>query len=173
MNRVPLARVGARMPAGRAFNSTFPARITPLGRAPGAAPAACGMCRAPLGRGERFYCRPCQEVRILVISRDLGLCVPCGEPVAPGQPYSLAHRLRRSQGGLAVASNLILAHGLGGQACHGRIDFRRDPRDEARGLTLRSWQDPAAVPVVLAGGRRVLLSDSGRYRDLPAEGPVT
>jgi hypothetical protein len=114
---------------------------------------------------------PTAEVRRLVLERDGYRCVCCGLPVA-GQRYSLGHRLRASQGGLAVPSNLLTFLGWGGQGCHGRIDNRADPRDEDRGLTVRSWQDPALVPVTLLDGRRVRLADDGRYHDTPPVGAV-
>lgn len=110
---------------------------------------------------------PAPEVRRLVLERDGHACVCCGIAIR-GRRYSLGHRLRASQGGLAVASNLLTFLGWGGQDCHGRIDNRADPADEARGLTVRSWMDPAVVPVGLLDGRRVRLDDAGRYVDQPS-----
>lgn len=130
----------------------------------------CSMCRGPRESSSR-YCTACREVRALVLARAQGCCEVCGGPVYAGR-YSLADRRRRSQGGRPVPSNLIVAHGLGGEACHGRIDFRRFPEDEARGLTVRSWQDPAKVRITVrtpdGGLRKTWLHDDGRYHD---EGP--
>lgn len=112
------------------------------------------------------------EVRALVLERDSRACVCCGTSIY-GQRYSLGHRLRASQGGQPVPSNLITLLGWGGELHHGRIDSRRDPADEANGYTLRSWQDPLLVPltVVSPGGLRAVrwLADDGRYRDTAPE----
>jgi hypothetical protein len=92
--------------------------------------------------------------------------VCCGTSVK-GQNYSLGHRKRASQGGRPVPSNLITLLGLGGESHHGRIDGRRDPHDEAKGYTVRSWQDPAEIGVMVfdsPGGPGVTywLTDDGR-----------
>ena len=117
---------------------------------------------------------PTPEVRRLVLERDGYRCTcdgyrctcGCGRSIV-GQRYSLGHRLRASQGGKAVPSNLLTFLGWGGEQCHGRIDSRRDPRDEANGLTVRSWQDPALVPVKIFGEHGSVamawLTDDGRY----------
>jgi hypothetical protein len=112
---------------------------------------------------------PTPEVRALVLARDGYACACCGVSVI-GRRYSLGHRLRASQGGKPVPSNLLTFLGLGGEACHGRIDQRRRPADEDRGLTVRSYMDPALVPVTLFDGRRVWLDDAGRYLDCEPEG---
>ena len=109
-----------------------------------------------------------REVRLLVLERDRYRCTCCGRSII-GQRYSLGHRLRASQGGKAVPSNLLVFLGWGGEACHGRIDSRRDPSDEENGLTVRSWKDPALVPVKLHSGIRVWLTDDGRYSYEPPE----
>jgi hypothetical protein len=109
---------------------------------------------------------PSAAVRALVLARDGHACVCCGLSVI-GQRYSLGHRLRASQGGKPVPSNLLTFLGLGGELCHGRIDARLDPRDEARGYSLRSYQNPLLVPVTVfsPGGAGMSLwpSDDGRY----------
>jgi hypothetical protein len=112
---------------------------------------------------------PTGEVRELVLERD-GYTCQCGcRRSIIGQRYSLGHRLRASQGGRAVASNLLTFLGWGGEACHGRIDRRDDPRDEDNGMTVRSGQDPAEVPVTVtrADGSKVerFLWDDGTRRD--------
>ena len=109
---------------------------------------------------------PTPKVRALVLERDGHACVCCGMSIL-GQHYSLGHRLRASQGGKPVPSNLLTFLGLGGEMCHGRIDNRTDPADEAKGYTCRSWQDPAQIPVMVfsEGGSGVLawVWDDGRY----------
>lgn len=109
---------------------------------------------------------PTPAVRRLVLERDGYACVCHGYSVI-GQRYSLAHRLRASQGGKPVPSNLITVLGWGGEACHGRIDLYRDPEDEAKGYRLRSGQNPLLVPVMVfsehGSGITVWLNDAGEY----------
>lgn len=116
---------------------------------------------------------PSRKVRTLVLARDSYACVCCGQSVI-GRPYSLQHRKRRSQGGGNDPSNLITVLGTGTTGCHERIDSRRDPHDEARGYTVRSWQDPALIPVVVFSegcpGVTAWLWDDGEYHfDGPQE----
>ena len=160
----------------------MPARVTPLLRT---APlhAAAGLDRrvplrqagikdAAAKKGTR-YTGPDRLTRALVLERDGYACVCCGTPIA-GRPYSLQHRKRRSQGGGNSPSNLVVVLGTGTTGCHERIDSRRDPGDEAKGYTCRSWQDPALVPVEIrrADGRteRVWLWDDGRYHQEAPQG---
>jgi hypothetical protein len=114
--------------------------------------------------------RPTPGVRAMVLKRDGRMCVCCGQSIE-GRRYSLAHRLRASQGGKAVPSNLITMLGWGGQEHHGRIDNRQDPEDEARGFTVRSGTDPAYVPVMVfsEGGSGVLMyaTDGGEWTEIP------
>jgi hypothetical protein len=126
--------------------------------------------RAPRKRSGNS--RPTAEVRRLVLARDTYACVCCGRSIL-GQRYSLGHRLRASQGGRAVASNLLTFLGLGGEGHHGRIDRRADPADEAKGYTIRSGSDPAHMPVTVVreyGTRQVWLDDAGSYLDYPPDG---
>jgi hypothetical protein len=114
---------------------------------------------------------PSDEVRDLVLTRDGFCCTCCGQSIE-GQEYSLGRRLRASQGGRPVASNLLVCLGWGGEQHRGRIDSRRDRRDEDRSLAVRSGQDPAQVPVTVCMPfgelRETFLWDDGRYHD---EGP--
>jgi hypothetical protein len=114
---------------------------------------------------------PTPKVRKLVLERDEYTC-QCGcRRSIVGQRYSLGHRLRASHGGKPVPSNLLVFLGWGGEACHGRIDRRDNPVDEANGMTVRSWQDPAQVRVTVTlpdGSRaRKYLWDDGTRRDEP------
>jgi hypothetical protein len=110
------------------------------------------------------------QVRELVLARDGHRCACCNKSIL-GRRYSLGHRMRASQGGRPVASNLIVVLGWGGEACHGRIDSRRDPADEDRGLTVRSWQDPLEIPVKYMTPAGVLeeawLTDDGQKLTAP------
>lgn len=123
-------------------------------------PLARGEARRARGDGlqpgtrERRTARdtgPSRKTRALVLARDGYACVCCGRSVI-GQEYSLQHRKRRSQGGDNSPSNLVTVLGSGTRGCHWRIDSRRDPADEAKGYTVRSWDDPALVPVMIMSG---------------------
>ena len=96
---------------------------------------------------------PSRKVRLLVLERDGHACVCCGRSVI-GQPYSLQHRKRRSQGGTNSPSNLVTVLGTGTTGHHERIDSRIDPEDEAKGYTVRSWDDPALIPVMVFSEHR-------------------
>jgi hypothetical protein len=116
---------------------------------------------------------PSAAVRALCLARDGHCCVCCGVSVI-GRRYSLAHRLRAGQGGKPVPSNLVTLAGLGGELCHGRVDFRRDPSDAAKGYSLRSYQNPLLVPVTVfsphGSGMTLWLGDDGKYLTAPPEG---
>jgi hypothetical protein len=69
---------------------------------------------------------------------------------------------------------LVTLAGLGGEQCHGRVDFRRDPSDAAKGYSLRSYQNPLLVPVAVFSpngpGMTLWLGDDGKYLTAPPEG---
>jgi hypothetical protein len=143
---------------------------------------AQGRSKGAATRGSRTTSRrtansgPTPEVRELVLKRDGYRCA-CGcRRSIFGQRYSLGHRLRASQGGKPVASNLLTFLGWGGEECHGRIDARRNPADEANGMTVRSWQDPKQVPVTITAedGSKVrkYAWDDGTFRDTPEPAEV-
>lgn len=107
-------------------------------------------------------------VRAEVIGRDNSSCVACGVHVDTSSGwYSLQHRRARGMGGSTAAdtnrpTNLITMCGDGVRGCHGRAE--RD-KDWARplGYRVESWEDPAAVPVLVFGVGRVLLTDDATY----------
>lgn len=113
---------------------------------------------------------PSAAVRALVLARDGHACVCCGASIV-GQPYSLQHRKRRSQRGDNSPSNLVTVLGTGTTGCHERIDSRRDPSDEAKGYTVRSWGNPALIPVMVftspGAGFSAWLTDDGEYLFAP------
>ena len=165
LTRVPFPPRLAPLPQGALMG-----RNTPLRRAPIRAGTVTLKTAARNPNG------PTSEVRALVLERDEYTCqCGCRQSII-GQRHSLGHRLRASQGGRAVPSNLLTFLGWGGEACHGRIDQRRDPRDEANGMTVRSGQDPARVPVTvtLEDGSKAerFLWDDGTRRDYPQPGSV-
>lgn len=172
------------------WNSTFMTRETGLTRTP-FAPRGKPIPRTPqarvrsgrAGNGKSAPAKkkggnsgPTPKVREMVLKRDGYRCTcGCNRSII-GQRYSLGHRLRASQGGKPVPSNLLTFLGWGGEKCHGRIDSRRDPCDEANGMTVRSGRDPAQVPVRIAieGGSRVTvwLWDDGEYHFDGPQGPL-
>jgi hypothetical protein len=96
---------------------------------------------APVGRGaDREVSWP---VRRLVLARDNWACLCCGKSVL-GRPYAIHLRKPRRLGGDASPENLITVLA----ECGLRIGFRGDPADEARGLRIRSREEPALVPVL-------------------------
>jgi hypothetical protein len=111
---------------------------------------------------------PSPDVRALVAVRDGFACACCGMSII-GQVASVQHRKRRSQGGTNCPSNLLLVCGDGTRGCHARIDSRSDPADEAAGYTVRSYDDPAAVPVSYVTGygsvRKSWLAPDGTLAD--------
>lgn len=113
---------------------------------------------------------PSAAVRALVLARDGHACVCCSGSIV-GKPYSLQHRKRRSQGGDNSPSNLITVLGTGTTGCHERIDSRRDPSDEAKGYTVRSFGNPALIPVMFFtsndSGFTAWLDDSGELLFAP------
>ena len=144
-----------------------PTRRMRLARRVPLRPAGADPERKNAATGRR-YTGPAPKVRALVLARDGYACVCCGRSVE-GRPYSLQHRKRRSQGGTNSPSNLITVLGTGTTGCHERIDSRRDGHDQAKGYTVRSWDDPAQVGVMVfsEGGSGVTrwLSSDGRYLD--------
>ena len=129
--------------------------------------------RARQDRPQRRDTGPSRKTRMLVLERDGWACVCCGRSVI-GQPYSLQHRKRRSRGGSNDPSNLVVVLGTGTTGCHQRINSRIDPADEAKGYTVRSWDAPAQVPVMLfsehGSGITAWLWDDGQYHfDGPQE----
>lgn len=152
-----------------AWNSTLPQRAEPMRRNPGSGLKRGRVRRAlTVKRAAKKDTGPSRKVRNLVLERDGRACVCCGRSVI-GQVYSLQHRKRRSQGGTNSPSNLVTVLGDGTTGCHQRIDSRKDPHDEARGYTVRSWDDPALVGVMIfsegASGVTRWLSDDGLYLD--------
>jgi hypothetical protein len=83
----------------------------------------------------------------LVLARDCHACVCCGKSVT-AEMGAIYFRKPERLGGPATPENLITVL----RTCGERISFQRDPQDEARGYRLRSWHDPALVPVALTLG---------------------
>ena len=129
-----------------------------------------GLSARPLGQANANG--PTPKVRKLVLERDGYACVCCGKSVL-GERYSLAHRVRASQGGQAVPENLVTLLGWGGELCHGRVDLYRDSADGqgAKGYRLPSGADPASEPVLIVSehgsGALMWLTPRGTYATEP------
>jgi hypothetical protein len=100
------------------------------------------------------------RAQVLGRAREAGwVCECCGRPLPPSGVH-LHHRLRRSQGGLHVAENLMavrpLCHVTASTSIHQRIKWA-----QARGFLLKQGTDPATEPVRLHSARWVLLRANG------------
>ncbi len=110
---------------------------------------------------------PSRKVRELVLDRDGRQCVGCGKPIGEGAWWSMQHRVARGAGGGNSPCNLIVLCGSAtSPGCH-RLCEDRDREMHARGLWLRSDEDPAIAPVMIASehgsGVTAWLTDDGRY----------
>lgn len=101
------------------------------------------------------------KVRAQVHARSGDRCEICGCVLQPDW-RSIQHRQRRGQGGGHDVTNLLDVCGPNaGAGCHFASD--EGPDRLVNGWQVRSGDSPALVPVLLAGGRRVLLTPDGRY----------
>ena len=75
---------------------------------------------------------------------------------------ALHHRKLRSRGGKDEPENLLYihheCHNLGTNSVHNRVALATE-----KGWIVSSWADPKEVPVVLHGGRIVILQSDGSY----------
>lgn len=121
---------------------------------------------------------PSAAVRKLVLEREGMQCAACGRSVT-GRPFSIQHRRARGMGGGAgreanQPSNLVLLCGSATSpgGCHLACE-NRDPDMRGRGFWVYSWENPEAVPVLLASehdsGRIVWLDNSGEYAFAPPD----
>lgn len=153
-----LAR-GSGLAQGRGLSRSAPAvsRRTGIDRA-----AAKPKPRAPRVAG---------AVRDAVLARSGGRCEVAATEVCRRAGRSLSgggsqhHRRPGRMGGSKAAGtneapNLLQVCGSGTTGCHGAIESDRS-RALAAGWLLHAGQDPAAEPVTLWDGRRVLLRADG------------
>lgn len=135
--------------------------------------------QAPASRPRKARVAP--EVRDAVRARSGGRCEVGVELACRTRRRSLTsvvgasqhHRLPGRMGGskraaVHAASNLLDVCGHGTAGCHGWIERNRETA-LANGWLLHEGADPAAVPVALHDGRRVLLTDAGTYGASPGE----
>lgn len=96
-------------------------------------------------------------------------CGQCGEPVSPGEPWSLGHRMPRAAGGGDEAGNLWPEHAAAA-TCPGRAWAGCGPLSGPAGA------DAAAVAGVVMPGRHrgsAALRVAGRAAELADSGPLT
>lgn len=115
------------------------------------------------GTPRRADTGPDQATVDLVIERDAGSCVVCGDGVSGnrGEHWSVHHRKLRAQGVDNRPSNLILV--CGGRlvrGCHGAI-HGSPAKGYAGGWLLLSTDDPTDSPLIHAVYGVVLLDDRG------------
>lgn len=129
-----------------------------------------GLERKPMGRTPPKPGIP-QWAKDALWQRANGRCESCGRILGPGVPFSRQHRHPRMMGGTSnprihALSNLGLLCGSATTPGHCHLAAeRRDEQMHTAGWWLERGEDPAATPVVLPFGRRVLLTDDGHYRD--------
>lgn len=102
------------------------------------------------------------RVRRAVFERESWRCLRCG---AGSGRFQLHHRLPRRLGGsrrpeVAAVSNLVLLCDF----CHAAVESHRIAATTA-GLLLPAGAIPEREPVLLRGGRKVLLTPDGRYEE--------
>ena len=104
-----------------------------------------------------------RRTRKVVRKRSGDLCERCG-----ARATNMSHRKPVSQGGLWEPANLIHLCGMGNASgCHGWVHKDLDGIASATGWSLKSWQDPAAEPVLWPDGIRYLLRDDGGRDRVP------
>ena len=132
------------------------------------------MRRTAAKRTAPRYTGPDRQARFLVYEREGLRCASCGTYLGGETCWrSIQHRKARGVGGDNRLENLILLCGSAtSPGCHRRAEDR-DRELHARGMWLRSDEDPALVPVMLfepsGSGMTVWLSGDGFYRTEPPE----
>ncbi len=139
-------------------------RRTPLAARASHKAANSGLNARPRDTG------PSAEVVGLVLTRDLGRCIVCGDPVrgTRGWDWSIQHRVRRGAGStrrpwINLPANLVVVCGSGTTGDHGRIES--NPA-WAAGQGFRVVDGivlPADTPILHAAHGLVLLDDLGGW----------
>lgn len=125
-------------------------RVTPMRRTAPAAKAKPAGRRSTGDSGER-------EARRIVAERSGGVCEMCGAARAT----NWHHRKNASQGGLWCPSNGLHLCGSGSTGDHGWVTEHPTQAHDDGGWVVWSHEDPAAVPVLVAGRGWVLLGADG------------
>lgn len=145
-------------PRKKRLQAKTPLSSSPLSRRTPLTPSRGLESGKGLRRSELISKRPTvtsaeRNARKLVKARALGsLCERCGR--RPGSEY--CHRLARSQGGLWCPSNAWWGCSQCHRECHASPALAYE-----QGWHVRSTQNPAVVPMWVAGRGRVLLRADG------------
>lgn len=117
-----------------------------------------------------------EAVRSLLLLRSGGRCEVTGDALKASR-WSVHHRMPRGMGGterpdINSLANLLIVTGDGTRGVHGWIESHRDTARDLGWLVDREGvAEPATSPVVLYGGRRVLLHPTQPFYE-PAPGPA-
>lgn len=149
---------GAPMKRGSALNRTGGLKAgTPLKRA-AALPRKRAVPRAKAAPAKRSKADAIPaKVRAAVLARAAGCCEACGTALGDG-PVHMHHRQKRNARNHTV-ENLVALH----PTCHvvaPEAVHQRPAWAKGRGLILLAHHDPAAEPLVMPDGRRVLLGET-------------
>lgn len=114
-----------------------------------------------------------EAARRIVRQRDGHQCRLCGCSIVD-VPSSIHHRLPRGRGGSALLerpSNLVRLCGTGTLGCHSWLESNRTLAAYTGWLLPRNNPDidPTTEPILIHGGRWVLLDDDGNVT--PCEAP--
>ena len=116
-----------------------------------------------------------RTIRHLLACRSGHRCEICGCTLGPGNEGTAHHRDARGMGGTRrpdiddLCNLLLLCGGSLAQKCHRWVEDHYEAA-VAAGWRVPDGLDPAAAPVVLAGGRRVLLHRTQPLYLPPADG---
>ncbi len=125
-------------------------------------PTSTLVSRKPKAAKRREVDGPDEATVALVLERDRGRCVGCGDELfgRRGVHFSVHHRKLRSQGGKHDASNLVALCGHGTSGCHGSA-HAEVAASRLSGLLVQSTEDPSRVVVEHSQLGRVFLLDDG------------
>jgi hypothetical protein len=107
-----------------------------------------------------------QATRDLIWARCGGLCEVCTGPL-PAKGWAVQHRKARGMGGAhrtVTAADGIAVHN---RPCHLDVIEANPAVALEMGWRITQQDDPETAPLWLPGGRRVLLTATGQYVDMP------
>jgi len=151
----------ARRP-GRNDWTTFTAPPSPL---PRTSLSRSGGTKPRPSVGHPRGSGPDAKTRAAVYAREGMQCAACGVALGDGAWKSIQHRVRRQVGGHGLANLVLLCGSATSPGCHRKAEDRTDEM-HAAGFWLRADEDPAQVPIMLAGrdgGMTVWLLADGTY----------
>jgi hypothetical protein len=93
-------------------------------------------------------------------ARSGGYCEKCGGSL--GDNWAAHHRLLRKHGGKDEIVNLLALH----HECHnlGTNSVHLNPaKSYEAGYLVKSWDNPATMPILLPDGKRKCLTEDGKY----------